>query len=57
MNAAGKESKTTLTRIYGIGPLNAGLVLAEVGDVSRFPSRDHFASYTGTAPLAVSSGD
>jgi transposase len=51
------ESKTTLTRIYGIGPLNAGLILAEVGDVSRFPSRDHFASYTGTAPLAVSSGD
>jgi transposase len=25
--------------------------------VSRFPTRDHFASYTGTAPIAVSSGD
>jgi transposase len=25
--------------------------------VSRFPSRDHFASYTGTAPIAASSGD
>jgi len=52
-----KESETTLTRIYGIGPLNAALILGEVGDVSRFPSRHHLASYTGTAPIAVSSGD
>ena len=39
------------------GRLNAALILGEVGDVSRFPSRDHFASYTGTAPIAASSGD
>jgi transposase len=57
IHAAVKESGTTLTRIYGIGPLNAGLILGEIGDVSRFPTRDHFASYTGTAPIAVSSGD
>jgi transposase len=57
INAAVKESATTLTRIYGVGPVNAGLILGEVGDVSRFPSRNHFASYTGTAPVAVSSGD
>ena len=57
IHAAVKESGTTLTRIYGVGPLNAGLILGEVGDVSRFPTRDHFASYTGTAPVAVSSGD
>ena len=57
IHAAVSESETTLTRIYGIGPLNAGLILGEVGDVSRFPNRDHFASYTGTAPIAVSSGD
>jgi hypothetical protein len=25
--------------------------------VSRFPTRNHFTSYTGTAPVAVSSGD
>ena len=52
-----KESGTTLTRIYGIGPLNAALILGEVRDVSRFPNRDHLASYSGTAPIAVSSGD
>lgn len=40
-----------------MGPVNAGLILGEVGDVSRFPTRNHFASYTGTAPVAVSSGD
>jgi transposase len=57
IHAAVKASGTTLTRIYGVGPLNAGLILGEIGDVSRFPSRDHFASYTGTAPIAVSSGD
>ena len=57
IDAAVKESGTTLTRIHGVGSLNAGLILGEVGDVSRFPTRDHFASYTGTAPIAVSSGD
>jgi hypothetical protein len=57
IDAAMATSKTTLTRIYGIGTLNAAVILAEVGDVGRFPSRDHLASYAGTAPLAVSSGD
>jgi transposase len=52
-----KESNTTLLRIYGIGILNAAVILAEVGDVTRFPSRHHLARYAGTAPLAVSSGD
>ena len=57
ITAAVKDSGTTLTRIYGIGPLNAALILGEVRDVSRFPNRDHLASYSGTAPIAVSSGD
>jgi transposase len=57
ISAAVKASGTTLTRVYGIGPINAALILGEVGDVSRFANRDTFASYTGTAPIAVSSGD
>ena len=36
--------------INGVGPINAAKILAETGDVRRFPSRHHFASYTGTAP-------
>ena len=51
------EDPTTLLDINGVGPINAAKILAETGDVRRFPSRHHFASYTGTAPVDVSSGD
>ena len=51
-----EDSGTTLTELYGVGPVVAGRILAEVGDISRFPSKDHFATYNGTAPLDVSSG-
>jgi hypothetical protein len=44
------DSGTTLTDLYGIGPGVAGRILAEVGDIARFPSRHHFATYNGTAP-------
>jgi len=49
--------RSSLVSIDGIGPLGAGKTLAEVIDVRRFPSKAHFASYTGTAPIDVSSGD
>jgi transposase len=32
-------------------------VIGAVRDVSRFPGRDHFAAYNGTAPIEVSSGN
>ena len=48
---------TTLTDIVGIGPVTAAAILGEVGDVRRFPSRHRFATYTGTAPTEISSGD
>ena len=43
-------SGTGLTGLFGIGPVIAGRILAEVGDVARFPTKDAFASYNGTAP-------
>ncbi len=52
-----KATGTNLTELYGVGPVIAGRILAEVGDVARFPTKDHFASYNGTAPIDVSSGD
>src|SRR6266851_4150486 len=52
-----EDSGTSLTGLFGVGPVVAGRILAEVGDVRRFPSRDHFATYNGTAPLDVSSGE
>jgi transposase len=47
---------TSLTALYGVGPVIAAAVIGDVRDVSRFPSRDHFAAYDGTAPIEVSSG-
>jgi hypothetical protein len=37
--------------------VNTGTVIGDVTDVTRFPSRDHFASCNGTAPAGVSSGN
>jgi transposase len=50
------EAKTSLTELYGVGPVVAGVILGHVGDVQRFPTRDHFASYNATAPIEASSG-
>jgi hypothetical protein len=47
---------STLMDIHGIGPAGAARILADVGDVARFPDRGHFASWTGTAPIDASSG-
>jgi hypothetical protein len=43
--------------LHGIGPSGAARLLVEVGDITRFPSRAHFASWNGTAPIDASSGD
>jgi len=43
--AAVKASGTTLTELFGVGPVTAATVLAEVQDVSRIPARDRFAAY------------
>jgi transposase len=51
------EHPTQVGEIRGVGPVMTALILGEVGDVRRFPSKAHFASYTGTAPIDVSSGD
>jgi transposase len=49
-------SGTSLTGLFGVGPVIAAAVLGDVRDVSRFPGRNHFAAYNGTAPIEVSSG-
>jgi len=57
ITAAVESSGSTLTELSGIGTLNAAKILARVGTIQRFRSADAFASYTGTAPIAASSGD
>jgi transposase len=51
-----KTSGTTVTEIFGVGPVVAATVIGDVITVARFPRRDHFAAYNGTAPVEVSSG-
>lgn len=48
---------TTLMDLHGIGPSGAARLLVEVGDITRFPNRAHFASWNGTAPIDASSGE
>jgi transposase len=51
-----RAAGTSLTRLFGVGPVIAAAVIGDVRHVSRFPNRDHFAAYTGTAPIEVASG-
>ena len=51
-----RAAGTSLTGLFGVGPVIAAAVIGDVRTVSRFPDRDHFASYNGTAPTEVSSG-
>lgn len=48
---------TSLMDLNGVGPSGAARLLVEVGDITRFPDRAHFASWNGTAPIDASSGD
>ncbi|MGB8649996.1 MAG: IS110 family transposase [Mycobacteriales bacterium] len=52
-----KEHPSHVHDIFGLGAVTTAVILGEVGDVRRFPSKAHFASYTGTAPIDASSGD
>jgi transposase len=54
--AAVTASGTSLTEVFGVGPVIAATVIGDVVTVARFPSRDHFAACNGTAPVEVSSG-
>jgi transposase len=49
-------SGTTLTEIVGIGPICAAIIIGYTGDVTRFPTKGHFAAYNATAPVDASSG-
>jgi transposase len=57
LNVLLAQTGTTLTQLHGIGPSGAARLLVEVGDITRFPTRAHFASWTGTAPIDASSGE
>jgi transposase len=57
LRAAFTDRGSHLMDLFGVGPAGAARILCDVGDVARFPDRNHFASWTGTAPLDASSGE
>jgi len=57
ITSAVTTSRTGLTELHGIGTVSAAKILSRVGDIHRFRSAAAFATYTGTAPIEVSSGD
>ncbi|MEU9545430.1 IS110 family transposase [Streptomyces mirabilis] len=46
-----------LLEITGISHVSAAVLLAEIGDITRFTSSAKLARYTGTAPIPVYSSD
>lgn len=58
LDAMARESEVIvrLRTIPGVGLLTATALIAFVGDVHRFPSGRHFASYLGLTPRESSSG-
>jgi transposase len=49
-------SETTLTELFGVGPIIACYLIGFTGDIARFAGRDAYAAYNGTAPVERSSG-
>jgi transposase len=49
-------SGTTVTEVFGVGPIVAAMLIGYTGDPTRFTSASRFAAYTGCAPVEFSSG-
>ena len=56
ITAAVTASGTTLTEIFGVGPIVAAMLIGYSGDPLRFTTASRYAAYTGTAPVEFSSG-
>lgn len=54
--AENDEQAMLLTTINGASYYSALLVISEIGDIKRFPSYRHLASYAGVVPSVYSSG-
>jgi len=50
------EEVRLLQTIPGIGPILSHVIAYEIGDIGRFPSAAHLASYAGTTPSVHASG-
>jgi transposase len=50
------SSGTSLTNIVGVGPIGAATIIGYTKNVTRFPTKGHYATYNATAPIEASSG-
>jgi transposase len=50
-----QASGTSVTDIVGVGPIGAATIIGYTKDVTRFPTKGHYATYNATAPIEVSS--
>lgn len=51
------QTGSELMGLYGLGPVGAARLLGDIGTIARFPTKAHFASWNGTAPIDASSGE
>jgi transposase len=56
IRTAVRASGTSVTDLFGVGPIITAALIGYTGDVSRFGNRVRFAAYNGTAPVEFSSG-
>jgi|SRR5688572_6439627 transposase len=48
---ANHQGYRAIQAIHGVGPILAAVFVAEIGDVTRFPSPAHLASWAGMTPM------
>jgi len=51
-----QASGTSVTDIVGVGPIGAATIIGYTKDITRFPTKGHYATYNATAPIEASSG-
>jgi transposase len=51
-----QASGTTVSEVFGFGPVGTAIAVGHARDIRRFANRDHFAAYNGTGPIEMSSG-
>jgi transposase len=49
-------AQTSVTDVFGVGPIVAAYLIGYSGDIGRFPTAGHYARYNATAPIEASSG-
>lgn len=56
IKAAVAASGSTVTDIFGVGPIMAAYLIGHTAGVGRFPTAGYYARFNGTAPIEASSG-